>query len=453
MQARLPERFRLPQIRPFTGKTDPTEHIESFRTYMELHDALDVVTCLAFSLTLANIPRLWFKQLKPKSISSFAKLSNAFLTNFIGGKKNLKPFTHLNNIVQKEGELLKDYIKRFNFESLQVRKYPDETTPNSIMRGIRDKPFLTSLDKNATTTLAKFMAQSDKYADVEEIRIMREVAQNAKVPAKESVKKEVDSVSGKNHKDNQTRDEHKSNKRLDRKFSTYTPLNKPQEQVLMEIKGEGFVNWPDWLQSNPNQRSKNKYCYYHRDHGHNTSHCYHLKEEIERLIREGRLREHVKRTGTMEECLGENRPTEEIRTIVGGPRGGGDSNNARKNHAKSISRPESEILILTRPSKEKKREKYCISFTDEDARGIHHLHDDTLVVTLMIVNCRVFCILIEIGSSADVLFTQAFDKMGVERLALRPVHTPLIGFSGGRNSPNESSHCHLLLLSVRTRRQ
>ncbi|MGV8065627.1 hypothetical protein PJP13_29805, partial [Mycobacterium kansasii] len=32
MQARLPERFRLPQITPFIGKTDPTEHIECFRT-------------------------------------------------------------------------------------------------------------------------------------------------------------------------------------------------------------------------------------------------------------------------------------------------------------------------------------------------------------------------------------------------------------------------------------
>ncbi|XP_058076315.1 uncharacterized protein LOC131224885 [Magnolia sinica] len=80
-------------------------------------------------------------------------------------------------------------------------------------------------------------------------------------------------------------------------------------------------------------------------------------------------------------------------------------------------------------------EKYCISFTKEDARGIHHPHDDALVVTLMITNRRVFRILINTGSSADVLFTQAFDKMGAERSALRPVHTPLIEFSGGQILP------------------
>ncbi|XP_058106665.1 uncharacterized protein LOC131249965 [Magnolia sinica] len=316
MEARLPEKFCLPQITPFKGKTDPTEHIKCFRTYMELHDASDA--------------------LKPKSVITFAELSDAFLTNFIGRKK-LKPPAHLNNIVQKEGDLSKDYIKCFNFESLQVQKHSEETTLNSIMQGVRDKPFLASLDKNPPETLAEFMTRLDKYADAKEIRNLRENAQSIKTPAKESAKKEVDSTGGKKRKDDRTRDECKLGKRLDRRFSTYTPLNKPQEQVLMKIKSEGFVSWPNKFWSNPNWRNKDKYCYYHRDHGHSTSDYYHLKEEIERLIREGRLKEHVERTGTAEERSGENRPTEEIQTIVGGPHGGGDSNNARKNYTRSIS--------------------------------------------------------------------------------------------------------------------
>ncbi|XP_058106381.1 uncharacterized protein LOC131249598 [Magnolia sinica] len=287
MQARLPKRFYLPQITPFTGKIDPTKHIECFRTYMDLHDASDAVMCRAFSLTLADVVRLWFKQLKSKSISSFAELNDAFLTNFIRGKKKLKPPAHLKNIVQKEGELLKDYIERFNFESLHVRKHSKETALNSIMQGVKDKPFLASLNKNPPMTLAEFMIRSDKYADAEETRNLCEAAQSAKTSAKESAKKEVDSSGGKNRKEDQTRDERKLGKRPDWKFSVYTPLNKSQEQVLMEIKGEGFVSWPNKPRSNPNWRNKDKYCHYHRHHGHNTSACYHLKEEIKRLIREG----------------------------------------------------------------------------------------------------------------------------------------------------------------------
>ncbi|XP_058111314.1 uncharacterized protein LOC131254342 [Magnolia sinica] len=216
------------------------------------------------------------------------ELSDAFLTNFIGEKKKLKPPAHLNNIVQKEGELLKDYIKRFNFESLQVRKHSEETALNFIMQGVRDKPFLASLDKNPPETLAEFMIRLDKYADAEETWNFREAIQNAKTTAKGSAKNEVDSAGGKKRKDDRKSDERKSSTRPDRMFSTYTPLNKPREQVLMEIKSEGFVSWPNKLRSNPNRRNKDKYCHYHRNHGHSTSDCYHLKEEIERLIREGR---------------------------------------------------------------------------------------------------------------------------------------------------------------------
>ncbi|MGV7953758.1 hypothetical protein PJO47_29280, partial [Mycobacterium kansasii] len=90
---------------------------------------------------------------KAKVYSSFTELSDAFLTNFVGGKKKLKPPAHLNSIIQKPGELLKDYIRSFNFESLQVRKHSEETALNALMQGVKDKPFLASLDKNPPETL------------------------------------------------------------------------------------------------------------------------------------------------------------------------------------------------------------------------------------------------------------------------------------------------------------
>ncbi|XP_058068329.1 uncharacterized protein LOC131217424 [Magnolia sinica] len=312
----------------------------------------------AFSLTLVDVAWLWFKQLKPKFISSFSDLNDAFLTNFIGGKKKLKSSAYLNNIIQKEGELLKDYIKRFNFESLQ---------------GVRDKPFLTSLDKNSPITLAEFMACSDKYADAEETRILHEAAQNAKTSTKESTKKEVDSAGGKKRKDDRSRDERRSGKKPDQKFST---------------------------------RNKNKYCHFHRDHGKNTSDWYNLKQEIERLIRESHLGEHVDSGArATEEHPNDNRPIEDIRTIIGGHLGGGDSSNARKNHARNISHLEFEIMILARPPKERKFGRYSMAFTEEDVRGIHHPYDDALVITVTIANRRVFRVLVDAGSSADMLFT------------------------------------------------
>ena len=45
-----------------------------------------------------------------------------------------------------------------------------------------------------------------------------------------------------------------------------------------------------------------------------------------------------------------------------------------------------------------------IIFSEDDARGVHHPHCDALVVTLLVANKRLHRILIDNGSSADILF-------------------------------------------------
>ena len=57
----------------------------------------------------------------------------------------------------------------------------------------------------------------------------------------------------------------------------------------MQIKDEGALNFPSKLKGDPNKRPRDKYCHFHRDHGHNTANCYDLKQQIEALIRQGKL--------------------------------------------------------------------------------------------------------------------------------------------------------------------
>ena len=62
------------------------------------------------------------------------------------------------------------------------------------------------------------------------------------------------------------------------RFTSFTPLTALVDQVLMQIKDEETLIWPVKLIGDPNRRSKDKYCRFHRDHGHDTVNCYDLKQ-------------------------------------------------------------------------------------------------------------------------------------------------------------------------------
>ena len=65
-----------------------------------------------------------------------------------------------------------------------------------------------------------------------------------------------------------------------------------------------------------------------------------------------------------------------------------------------------------------------ITFTDEDAERIHHPHDDAIVITLLIANYTTRRVLVDNGSSANILYYPAFQQMRLGRDQLRPMNPP-----------------------------
>lgn len=108
----------------------------------------------------------------------------------------------------------------------------------------------------------------------------------------------------------------------------------------MQIKDDPSLKWPEKLKGDPSKRNRNKYCRFHRDHGHDTDECFDLKQQIENLIRQGKLRGFLgrgqrdeKQKGKMEESS--RPPLWEIRVIIGGS-STGHSSKSKKAYLKAV---------------------------------------------------------------------------------------------------------------------
>lgn len=60
--------------------------------------------------------------------------------------------------------------------------------------------------------------------------------------------------------------------------------------MLIANLDKDFVQWPKPMRADANKRDPEKYCQYHRMHGHDTNDCYQLINKIERLTKRGHLR-------------------------------------------------------------------------------------------------------------------------------------------------------------------
>ncbi|XP_075659203.1 uncharacterized protein LOC142629100 [Castanea sativa] len=223
------------------------------------------------------------------------------------------------------------------------------------------------------------------------------------------------------------------------RFTSFTPLTALIDQVLMQIKDEGALTFPGKLKGDPNKRPREKYCRFHQDHGHDTADCYDLKQQIEALIRQGRLQRFVskERTDPPQDLAPrwENEhlrpPIRDIRMIIGGAVALGSSKKARKTYLRMVYN----VQMIGAVPKMRWIDNPVVEFSEEDAQRLHHSHDDAIVVTLQVGDNNMHRVLVGNGSSADILYYPVFQQMGIGRERLVPTNAPLVGFGGTRVYP------------------
>ncbi|KAL5542882.1 hypothetical protein UlMin_010592 [Ulmus minor] len=347
--APMPPRLKLPDLK-YDGTGDPAEHLETYKSWMELNSTTNAFQCQAFVITLTGIARRWFRTLRPGSVFSFRQLSESFISQFAVNKVQRKPVRHLYTVRQKENESTEAFLNRFVKEEMSVKDRNDST---------------------AWKRKIDFQAGSSKAEE------------NGNSNGKKN------NVGNRNPIENQA----PQNNQIPR-FHEYTPTTVPVATIYTENEHLGIFTIPPAIKTPVNRRDNTKYCRYHRDIGHITEECRVLKDEIERLIQRGQLRNYVtngdqqpRQPAQENQQPGQEGEDIEVRVIIGGP-ATRDTNRARKNYARQArSEPFPHQINLTEhKNKAPRLSNEPIIFTEEEASDLWHPHKDAIVVALRIAS-------------------------------------------------------------------
>nr|XP_016435819.1 PREDICTED: uncharacterized protein LOC107762022 [Nicotiana tabacum] len=96
--------------------------------------------------------------------------------------------------------------------------------------------------------------------------------------------------------------------------------------------------------------------------------------------------------------------------------------------------PQEPMLKHTRISitREKQPQDYIpegvLSFSDEDAKGIIQPHNDVLVISILVNKSRIKCVLIDLGSSTNIIRSKVVEQLGLQD-RIMPAVRVLNGFN------------------------
>lgn len=84
--------------------------------------------------------------------------------------------------------------------------------------------------------------------------------------------------------------------------------------------------------------------------------------------------------------------------------------------------------LSRRPPKVFRDEAVDITFTEDDAKWVHHLHNDALAINVLIRTLNVHMVFIDNGSSVNILYYNTFQKIGLTNKDMSPEGGCIYGF-------------------------
>ncbi|XP_059670901.1 uncharacterized protein LOC132316444 [Cornus florida] len=343
---------------------------------MALDDRNDPWICKVFPTSLTGAALEWFRNRLHKSILDYVTLCTMFLVQYCRNKKQKKSIASLFTVRQKKEETLQDFKSRFNMEASEITDcHPVTVIETFKLAMIQGTKFHTSLVNYSPPDMQTLNVRAQIYIWLEE-----NVAHRAQHTTLVTV-------------ENKPR-ERIPNSKIQKSQRALTPITQALEKRQMIEEGftplrttlarlfqENKMRFtaPQPMKQSLEQRDKTKHCAYHRDYGSEDD------QESEEVYR-SRLR-----------AAHKLRKLSSVNAIASG----------------SIS----------------------IGFGDGNLSRVQLPHEDPLVISLLVANCMIKRVLIDPGSSANIITNAVFEQLEIPSSSIRPTSSPLMGFDGTRVDP------------------
>ncbi|KAG7556517.1 Integrase catalytic core [Arabidopsis suecica] len=374
------------KLDPYSGLEDPKSYLAAFLIAagrVELDEAdEDAGYCKLFSENLCGQALMWFTQLEPGSI--------------------------------RPNESLRTFITKFKGVLSKLPRISQQSTLSALRKGLwHDSRFKEDLILHKPDTIQDALFRANNWMEVEDEKESFAKMNKQAKPAVIFPTKKFEPRENQGPK----------------KFGSQ-PLN---NTVGKQFQGKGRSN--TWV------RDESLYCDIHKVTGHLTKDCSVLKKHLAELWASGDLSKfkiedfvkeyHEAKDTPKDQNLKRPRQSNEeeprsskgkINVIIGGSKLCRDTINAIKKHRRNV-------LFKANLGEEMDFQGTSISFDEEETCHHERPHDDALVITLDVANFEVSRILVDTGSSVDLIFLGTLERMGISRADIVGPPSPLVAFT------------------------
>nr|ABA97550.1 retrotransposon protein, putative, Ty3-gypsy subclass [Oryza sativa Japonica Group] len=352
-------------------------------------------TMIAASVPLHGLPR--------GTIGSWAELRDHFIANYQGTFERPDTQFDLYNVIQKSGESLRDYIRRFSEQRNKISDITDDVIIAAFTKGIRHEDLVDKFRCKPPRTVKQMFDKANEYTKAEDAIIVSRQSGTTWKPKKDAPT--TGEGGSNNHKDHKRKPEEP--------FATTTQSSRQRSRV------------------NTFDKIMNSQCPHHPNSNHAAKDCFVYRQFAEQYAKNARKASagdqstSKKKNDDDDALTGFQDHRKELNHIFGGPLAY-ESKRKQKLTEREINAVQPDTPQYLRWS------ETTIKFDRSDHLDrVVHPRRYPLVLDPVVRNIKLRRSLIDGGSALNILFAKTLDDMQIPRTELKPSNAPFHGVIPG----------------------